>query len=87
MLKVVLSVLCSVLLLGVVGAATAQYGGGGGSTGSGGSGGMLHQAATSSPYTSTNLVGDRQGIAWADPQGCQAEASDLEHSHQLISAT
>src|SRR5206468_1587644 len=63
MLKGVLSVLCSVLLLGVVGVATAQYGGGGGSTGSGGSGGMSHQAATSSPYTSTNLVGDMAGAA------------------------
>src|SRR5207247_4014513 len=61
--KRVLSVLCSVLLLGVVGAATAQYGGGGGSAGSGGSRGSSHQAATSSSYTSTNLVGDTAGAA------------------------
>src|SRR2546428_7871421 len=63
MLKRVLSVLCSVLLLGVVGAATAQYGGGGGSGGSGGSGGMSHAAAPSSRYTVTKLVGDMAGAA------------------------
>src|SRR3989442_6614583 len=63
MLKRVLSVLCSVLLLGVVGAATAQYGGGGGSGGSGGSGGMSHASAPSSPYTLTKLVGDMAGAA------------------------
>src|SRR5438552_15856536 len=60
MLKVVLSVLCSVLLLGVVGAATAQYGGGGGSAGSGG---MSHALPPSSRYTLTNLVGDMAGAA------------------------
>src|SRR5437879_9203851 len=60
MLKRMLSVLCSVLLLGVVGVATAQYGGGGGG---GGSGGMSHRAATSSPDTSTNLVADVAGAA------------------------
>jgi uncharacterized protein (TIGR03118 family) len=54
-----LSVLCVVLLHGVVGTATAQYGGGG----SGGSGGMPHAPAPSSPYTLTNLVGDAAGAA------------------------
>src|SRR3989442_6748170 len=63
MLKRVLSVLWSWLLLGVVGAATAQYGGGGGSGGSGGWGGMSHAAAPSSRYTVTKLVGDMAGAA------------------------
>ena len=63
MSKRVLSVVCSLLLLGVVGAATAQYGGGGGSGGSGGSGGMSHAAAASSRYTVTKLVGDMAGAA------------------------
>ena len=60
----VLSVLCILLLHGVVGTAAAQYGGGGG----GGSGGMAHQASPSSPYTLTNLVGDVAGeAAQVDP--------------------
>jgi hypothetical protein len=55
--KRVLPMLCILLLHGVVGTATAQYGGGGGS------GGMPHPAAPSSPYTLTNLVGDMAGAA------------------------
>ncbi len=49
-----------VALLGVVRAATAQYGGG---AGSGGSGGRSPRAATSGPYTSTKLVADTAGVA------------------------
>jgi len=58
MSKRALSVLCILLLHGIVGTATAQYGGGGG-----GSGGMPHPVAPSSPYTLTNLVGDVAGAA------------------------
>ena len=56
MTKRMLSVLCILLLHGVVGTAAAQYGGGG-------SGSMPHAAAPSSPYTLTNLVGDEAGAA------------------------
>jgi uncharacterized protein (TIGR03118 family) len=59
MARRVLSVLCIVLLHGVVGTAAAQYGGGGGA----GSGGMPRQASPSSPYMLTNLVGDVAGEA------------------------
>src|SRR5580765_8808498 len=58
--KRVLSVLCILLLHGLVDTATAQYGGGGGS---GGSGNMPHAPAPSGPYTLTNLVGDAAGAA------------------------
>jgi len=65
MSKRALSVLFILLLHGVVGPATAQYGGGGGS---GGSGSTPHAAAPSSPYTLTNLVGDVAGeAAQVDP--------------------
>jgi uncharacterized protein (TIGR03118 family) len=68
MSKRVLSVLAILLLHGVVGTATAQYGGGGGGGGGGGSGGMSHPVARSSPYTQTNLVGDVGGeAAQVDP--------------------
>jgi len=53
------SVLCIVLLHGVLGTAAAQYGVGGGS---GGSAGMPH-TVPSSPYTVTKLVGDTAGAA------------------------
>jgi uncharacterized protein (TIGR03118 family) len=62
--KGVASVLCILLLHGVVGTAAAQYGGGGG----GGSGGMPHQASPSSPYALTKLIGDVAGeAAQVDP--------------------
>ena len=57
------SVLCILLLHGLVGTAAAQYGGGGGGGGGGGSGGMAHATTPSSPYTVTNLVGDVAGAA------------------------
>ena len=69
MSKSVLSVFCLVLMIGVGGTATAQYGGGGGggggggSGGSGGSGGMPQAGAASSAYTVTKLVGDTAGAA------------------------
>ena len=63
MARRVVSVLCILLLHGVVGTAAAQYGGGGG-----GSGGIAHQASPSSSYTLTNLVGDVAGdAAQVDP--------------------
>jgi uncharacterized protein (TIGR03118 family) len=52
-----------VVLLGVVSAATAQYGGGGGSGGSGGSGGVSRHVATAGAYTVTKLVADTTGAA------------------------
>jgi uncharacterized protein (TIGR03118 family) len=58
MARGVASVLCILLLHGVAGTATAQYGGGGG-----GSGGMQSPVASSSAYTVTNLVGDVAGAA------------------------
>ena len=58
--KRVTSVLCILLLHGVVGTAAAQYGGGG-------SGGMPHAPTPSSPYTLTNLVGNVAGAAQVDP--------------------
>jgi uncharacterized protein (TIGR03118 family) len=57
MLKRMFSVLGIVAVLGVVSAATAQYGGGGGS------GGTSRQVTTSSGYTLTKLVGDTAGAA------------------------
>jgi len=63
MLKRVFFVLGIVALLGVVSAATAQYGGGGGSGGSTGSGGTTRQTATSGGYTLTKLVADTAGAA------------------------
>jgi uncharacterized protein (TIGR03118 family) len=60
MARGVASVLCILLLHGVAGTATAQYGGGGGG---GGSGGMQSPVASSSAYTVTNLVGDVAGAA------------------------
>src|SRR5437870_6282599 len=60
MLKRVLFVFGIVVVLGVVSAATAQYGGGGGL---GGSGGMSGHKATSGGYTSRNLVADTAGAA------------------------
>jgi len=66
MRKRVLSVLCIVLLYGLFGTATAQYGGGGG--GGGGMGGMPHPTTPSTPFTVTNLVGDTGGAgAQVDP--------------------
>jgi uncharacterized protein (TIGR03118 family) len=62
MSKRVLSVLCILLLHGVVGTATAQYGGGGGG-GSGGGGAGSGGMSSSSAYTVTNLVGDVAGAA------------------------
>src|SRR5258705_6128719 len=60
MLKRVLFVFGIVVVLGVVSAATAQYGGGGGL---GGSGGMSGHKASSGAYTSSNLVADTAGAA------------------------
>jgi len=60
MLKRVLFVFGIVVVLGVVSAATAQYGGGGGL---GGSGGMSGHKATSGGYTSRHLVADTAGAA------------------------
>src|SRR2546430_6681405 len=60
MLKRVLFVIGIVVVLGVVSAATAQYGGGGGL---GGSGGMSGHKATSGGYTSRHLVADTAGAA------------------------
>src|SRR5439155_327498 len=60
MLKRVLFVFGIVVVLGVVSAATAQYGGGGGM---GGSGGMSGHKATSGGYTSRHLVADTAGAA------------------------
>src|SRR5207249_7851648 len=60
MLKRVLFVFGIVVVLGVVSAATAQYGGGGGL---GGSGGMSGHKASSGAYTSWNLVADTAGAA------------------------
>src|SRR5262245_39866979 len=55
------AILVSVFVSGVVGTATAQYGGSGGS---GGMGGMPHPAPPpSSPYAVTDLVGDAAGSA------------------------
>jgi hypothetical protein len=58
--KRALSLLCIMLLHGVVGTAGAQYGGGGGG---GGSGGMPHMTPPSSPYAVNKLVGDVAGEA------------------------
>ena len=63
MLKRALFVLGTIVLLGVVSTATAQYGGGGGSGGPGGSGGMPRHLATSGGYTLTDLVADTAGAA------------------------
>src|SRR4029450_7159123 len=65
MSKRVLLIFCILLLHGVVGTATAQYGGGGGGGGggAGGSGGMPHQTSPSSPYTGSDLGGDVGGAA------------------------
>jgi len=63
MFRRTLLVLGIVALLGVVRAATAQYGGGSGSGGSGGSGGTTPHVATSGTYTLTKLVADTAGVA------------------------
>src|SRR5437868_12269227 len=63
MFRRTLLVLGIVALLGVVRAATAQYGGGAGSGGSGGSGGTTPHVATSGTYTLTKLVADTAGVA------------------------
>jgi uncharacterized protein (TIGR03118 family) len=64
MAKRLVSVLCILLLHGVLGTAAAQYGGGGGSGGSAG----MPRAVPSSPHTVTKLVGDVAGaVAQVDP--------------------